>query len=56
MNFKDNVQKGRIGEDIAKEYLQKLGYKIIDMKNKRSYVKARTAACALALFTAVKSG
>ena len=31
MNFKDNVQKGRIGEDIAKEYLQKLGYKIIDM-------------------------
>ena len=31
MSLKDNVEKGRIGEDIAKEYLQKLGYKIIDM-------------------------
>ena len=31
MSLKDNVEKGRIGEDIAKKYLQKLGYKIIDM-------------------------
>lgn len=30
MSIKDNVEKGRIGEDIAKQYLQKLGYKIIE--------------------------
>lgn len=30
MSIKDNVEKGRIGEDIARQYLQKLGYKIIE--------------------------
>ena len=30
MSLKDNIQKGRIGEDIAKSYLLNLGYKIID--------------------------
>ena len=30
MSLKDNIQKGRIGEDIAKVYLSNLGYKIID--------------------------
>lgn len=30
MSFKDNIEKGRIGEDLAKEYLQRLGYKIIE--------------------------
>ena len=30
MNLKFNIQKGRVGENIAEEYLIKLGYKIID--------------------------
>ena len=30
MSLQDNIQKGRIGEDIAKAYLSSLGYKIID--------------------------
>ena len=30
MGIKNNVEKGRIGEEIAKQYLSKIGYKIID--------------------------
>lgn len=30
MSFKENFVKGRHGEDIAKEYLQNNGYKIIE--------------------------
>ena len=29
MRCKDNIVKGRIGEDIAKNYLLKLGYKVL---------------------------
>jgi len=30
MNFKDNIIKGRQGENIAQDYLIKCGYKILD--------------------------
>ena len=30
MSLKFNAQKGKLGENIAKEYLEKLGYKIIE--------------------------
>ena len=30
MNFKINIANGKKGEDIAKKYLQNLGYKIIE--------------------------
>ncbi len=31
MSLKNNIQKGRLGEDIAKQYLQTLKYKIVEM-------------------------
>ena len=30
MNLKENIKKGRLGEEIAENYLKKLGYKIIE--------------------------
>ena len=33
MSLKDNIQKGRIGEDIAKVYLSNLGYKNLRRSN-----------------------